>query len=202
MTVDPGYFRDVYAVSPDPYGLASRWYEARKYALTVALLPRERYLAAFEPGCSIGVLTAQLAPRCGSLLACDAVPDAVAAARTRTAGLPGVRVEQRVIPRDWPAGQFDLIVFSEVLYYFGDPDLDAVLRLGVRALRPDGQLIAVHWRHPAPNHPRTGDEVHQVLAGHAGLTRLAGYRDPDFAAEVYTRADGDPRSVAQQGGIV
>ena len=64
VTLDPGYFRDRYAASPDPYGLAERWYEARKYALTVALLPRERYGAAFEPGCSIGVLTAQLAPRC------------------------------------------------------------------------------------------------------------------------------------------
>ena len=64
MTLDAGYFRDMYAASPDPYGLAERWYEARKYALSLALLPRERYGAAFEPGCSIGVLTALLAPRC------------------------------------------------------------------------------------------------------------------------------------------
>jgi SAM-dependent methyltransferase len=202
VTLDPGYFRDVYAASPDPYGLADRWYEARKYALTVALLPRQRYRAAFEPGCSIGVLTARLAPRCGSLLACDAVAGAVASARASTAALPGVRVEQRVIPRDWPPGEFDLIVFSEILYYFDDADLSRVLRLGVSALRPDGHLLAVHWRHPAPEHPRTGDEAHQTLAGHAGLARLAGYRDPDFTAEVYARSDGDLRSVAQAGGIV
>ena len=126
MTVDPGYFRERYAVSPDPYGLADRWYEARKYALTVALLPRQRYGAAFEPGCSIGVLTARLAPRCASLLACDAIDSAVASARTRTARLPGVRVERRMIPRDWPPGEFDLIVFSEILYYFDDGDLDQV----------------------------------------------------------------------------
>ena len=202
MTVDPGYFHDRYAVSPDPYGLADRWYEARKYALTVALLPRQHYGAAFEPGCSIGVLSAMLAPRCGSLLACDAIDGAVASARATTARLPGVRVERRVIPRDWPPGEYDLIVFSEILYYFGDADLDQVLRLGTGALRQDGHLLAVHWRHPAPDHPRTGDEAHQALAGHPGLTRLAGYRDPDFAAEVYTRTDGDLRSVAQAGGIV
>ena len=35
-----------------------------------------------------------------------------------------------------------------------------------------------------------------------GLARLARYRDPDFTAEVYARADGDLRSVAQAGGIV
>jgi SAM-dependent methyltransferase len=202
VTLEPGYFRAQYASSADPWGLAERWYETRKYALTVALLPRERYRAAFEPGCSIGVLTAQLAPRCDRLLACDAVPEAVASARVRTAALPGVRVERRAIPADWPPQSFDLIVFSELLYYFGEADLNQVLRRAVHALRPDGQLLAVHWRHPAPDHPHTGDEVHQALAGHPGLARLAEYRDPDFAAEVYTRADGDLRSVAQAGGIV
>jgi SAM-dependent methyltransferase len=202
VTVHPGYFRERYAASPDPYGLADRWYEARKYALTVALLPREHYAAAFEPGCSIGVLTTKLAARCGSLLACDAIDSALVSARARTAGLPGVRVERRVIPREWPPGEFDLIVFSEILYYFDDDDLDQVLRLGTGALRQDGHLLAVHWRHPAPDHPRTGDEAHQALAAHPGLARLAGYRDPDFAAEVYTHSGGDLRSVAQAGGIV
>jgi len=202
VTLDPGYFREQYAASPDPYGLADRWYEARKYAVTVALLPRERYATAFEPGCSIGVLTAQLASRCDRLFACDAIPDAVASAQARTAGLPGVRVERRAIPSQWPPRQFDLIIFSELLYYFDDADLDQVLRLGTGALRPDGHLLAVHWRHPAPDHPRTGDEVHQILAAHPGLCLLARYRDPDFSAEVYTRADGDLRSVAQAGGIV
>jgi SAM-dependent methyltransferase len=201
MTVDAGYFRDRYAASPDPYGLAERWYEARKYAITVALLPRQRYGAAFEPGCSIGVLTALLAARCDRLLACDVVPDAVASARARTVGLPGVRVEQRAVPGEWPPHSFDLIVLSELLYYFDDADLDEVLRLATGSLSPGGHLLAVHWRHPAP-HPRTGDEVHMQLAAHAGLARLAHYRDVDFTAEVYTRADGDLRSVAQAGGIV
>jgi SAM-dependent methyltransferase len=202
LTLDPGYFREVYGASPDPYGLADRWYEKRKYALTVALLPREHYGTAFEPGCSIGVLTEQLAPRCDTLLACDGVADAVASARARTAGLPGVLIAQRVIPREWPARAFDLIVFSELLYYFDDADFRQVLGLGIGALRPDGHLLAVHWRHPAPDHPRTGDEVHAALAGHPQLALLARYRDPDFTAEVYTRAGDDVRSVAQAGGIV
>jgi SAM-dependent methyltransferase len=202
VTLNTEYFRDRYAASADPWGLAERWYEARKYAVSVALLPRQHYGTAFEPGCSIGVLTAMLAPRCDALLACDAVPDAVASARARTTGLPGVHVEQRTIPDQWPPGSFDLIVLSELLYYFDDADLGQVLGLGLGSLRPGGQLLAVHWRHPAPDHPRTGDEVHQGLAAHAGLARLACYRDPDFTAEMYTRADDDLKSVAQAGGIV
>jgi SAM-dependent methyltransferase len=202
VTIDPDYFRERYAASPDPYGLAERWYETRKYALSVAMLPRARYGVAFEPGCSIGVLTTQLAARCDRLLACDAVAEAVESARARTAELPGVRVEQRVMPKEWPSRSFDLIVFSELLYYFDDTGLDEMLRLGTGALRPGGHLLAVHWRHPAPDHPFTGDRVHELLAGQDGLARLARYRDPDFTAEVYTRADGDLRSVAQAGGIV
>jgi SAM-dependent methyltransferase len=201
VTLNAEYFRNCYAASADPWGLAERWYEARKYAVTVALLPKQRYRRAFEPGCSIGVLTALLAPRCDALLAWDAVPDAVASARARTAGLPGVQVEQRAIPDQWPPGSFDLIVLSELLYYFDDADLGQILGLGLGSLRPGGQLLAVHWRHPAPDHPRTGDEVHEDLATHPGLARLARYRDPDFTAEVYARADADLRSVAQAGGI-
>ena len=142
MTLDPGYFRDYYASSNDPWGLAERWYERRKYALSLALLPREHYGSAFEPGCSIGVLTAQLAPRCGQLLACDAVPEAVASAQERTAGMPGVRVEQRVIPGQWPPASFDLVVFSELLYYFGDADLKQMAREVKEALGDSGATIS------------------------------------------------------------
>ena len=46
-----------------PLGARPRWYEARKYGLTVAALPRRRYRRAFEPGCGSGLLTALLAPR-------------------------------------------------------------------------------------------------------------------------------------------
>jgi chemotaxis methyl-accepting protein methylase len=54
-----------------------------------------------------------------------------------------VLVEQHVVPGEWPARSFDLIVFSEILYYFDDADLDRLLRLGAGALRPGGDLPSV-----------------------------------------------------------
>jgi SAM-dependent methyltransferase len=107
-----------------------------------------------------------------------------------------------VIPGEWPQESFDLIVLSEILYYFDDTDLEQVLGLAVKTLNPGGHLLAVHWQRRAPDHPRAGDEIHQILAGDTRLARLARYRDPDFTAEVYTHANGDLRSVAQAGGIV
>ena len=196
------YFDAMYQAAADPWGLQDRWYEQRKYAISLALLPGRRYRRAFEPGCSIGVLTAMLAGRCDRLLACDGAQAAVRAAAARTRDLPQVLVERRQIPRQWPAGGFDLVVFSEILYYFGDGDLDRVVASGVRALEPGGTLLAVHWRHPVADYPRSGDDVHRVLAARPGLARLVSHREPDFLAEVYLRTEGAPVSVAQATGLV
>jgi len=201
-TLGPGFFDRMYADADDPWGLATRWYEARKYALSLALLPDRRYARAFEPGCSVGVFTRMLATRCDRVLAWDMSAGAVRSARAQTAGLAGVQVERRAVPADWPQGTFDLIVFSEMLYYFGGPDLDRVLHLGEAALRPGGRLLAVHWRHPVAEYPRSGDDVHQALGRRAGLSRLVAHREPDFLAEVYRRGGGPPFSVARAEGLV
>jgi SAM-dependent methyltransferase len=201
-TLGAGYFDGMYSAAADPWGFAERWYERRKYAIALAMLPREQYRAAFEPGCSIGVFSRMLAPRCGTLLSCDLAAAAVQATAARTSALAQVQVEQRDIPRQWPSGRFDLIVLSEVLYYFGDHDLEQVLKHAVDSLEPDGTLLAAHWRHPVAEYPRTGDDVHQVLAAQPGLARLVSHVEPDFLAEVYIRTEGTPASVAQATGLV
>jgi Nodulation protein S (NodS) len=202
MTLGPGYFDAMYAAAPDPWSLRTRWYEARKYAISTAMLPRRRYRDAFEPGCSVGVLSGMLAPRCDRLLSCDMAPAAVKAAAEHTVRFGNVTIEQRAIPRDWPPGQFDLIIFSEFLYYFAGRDLDHVLDLTVAALRPAGTLLAVHWRHPVAEYPRGGDEVHAALASRGGLARLGDHTEADFVAQIYLRGDGEPVSVAQAEGLV
>ncbi|HET9893861.1 MAG TPA: SAM-dependent methyltransferase [Streptosporangiaceae bacterium] len=201
VSLSAGYFDKMYAAADDPWRFQARWYEQRKYALTAAMLPVQNYRDGFEPGCSIGVLTVMLAGRCDRLLSCDLARAAVRAARERTRGIPNVRVEHRELPAQWPSGSFDLIVFSEFLYYFGDGDLTKVTELGEAALRPGGTMLAVHWRHPVADYPQDGDTVHQVLRDRPGLAPLAGYRDPDFLAEVLIRTDSAPVSVAQATGL-
>jgi len=199
-TLGAGYFDGKYAASPDPWGFTSRWYERRKYAISVAMLPAARYGSAFEPGCSIGELTAMLAPRCDALLSCDLSAAAVTAAARRVAAFPHVRVERGAVPGGWPVGsrRFDLVVFSEMLYYLGDDDLRRTLGLATAALNPGGTLLAVHWRHPVARYPRTGDEVHAVIAARPELTLIADHREPDFLAQVYLTvpAGTEPASVS------
>jgi predicted TPR repeat methyltransferase len=202
VTLQAAYFDAMYQTAADPWGFEERWYEQRKYAISLAQLPADRYRSAFEPGCSIGVFTRMLAARCDALLSCDVAEAAVRAAAQRTAGLAHVRVEQRDMPRQWPDGRFDLVVFSEILYYFGDHDLEQVLMNAVTGLEPEGTLLAVHWRHPVSDYPRSGDDAHRVVAAQPGLARLVRHEEPDFLAEVFIRTEGAPASVAQATGLV
>lgn len=199
-SLDARYFDDMYAVSQDPWGFESRWYEARKYAVSAALLPAPRYERAFEPGCSIGVFTRMLAPRCDRLLAWELSAVAARTAATRTAGLPSVQVENRVIGADWPDGAFDLIVFSEILYYFGGSDLDRVLDLASASLRPSGTLLVVHWRHQVAEYPRGGDEVHEIVRARPQFGSLVRHVEPDFLADVLVK--GEAVSVADAEGLL
>jgi protein-L-isoaspartate O-methyltransferase len=114
------YFDSMYSQSADPWDLATRWYERRKYAITLALLPQPTYRHAFEPGCSVGVLTALLSERCDHVTATDVAPTALRGAQRRLDDLgrhDRVTLLRRSIDEPWPKGPFDLLVLSEVGYY-------------------------------------------------------------------------------------
>ena len=196
------YFDAMYQAAADPWGFEDRWYEQRKYAVSLALLPAVRYRSAFEPGCSIGVLTRMLAGRCDAVLSCDVAATAVRAAARRTADLPHVQVERRELPADGRPGRFDLIVFSEIPVLLRGSRPEQTLKNAISALEPDGTLLAVHWRHPVADYPRSGGDVHLALADRPGLSRLVRHAEPDFLAEAYIRTDGTPVSVAQATGLV
>jgi LmbE family N-acetylglucosaminyl deacetylase len=189
------YFDELYADSPDPWQLATSWYEQRKRALLMAALPRARFRHGFEPGCARGDLSELLRHRTDDLLCADASPAAVAATRDR---LPlSVRVEQLRIPEQWPSERFDLIVLSEVGYYV--PDLAGLADRISQTLDDDGVLVLVHWRRAAPDHPHTAETVHATLHSATGLARLAHHEEDDFLLDVLGR---DRRSVAQRQGLV
>lgn len=183
----PGYFAEVWGASDDPWDHGGRWYEARKYALTLAALPRARYGRSFEPGCGAGFLTAGLAERSDAHLAMERHPRGVRATQRRCADQPTVEVVAGEIPGDWPAGHFDLIVLSEVLYYLHGPAVALVLERVADALPPGGDLVAVHHRPVVEAHTWTGDEVHDELLAALDWRRPTRVVDDDFRLDVLTR---------------
>lgn len=181
------YFDDVYAANADPWRFATSPYEAGKYAATLAALPRARYRSALEIGCSIGVLTRQLAGRCDRLLGLDVAEAALAQARARTADLPNVTVRRLRVPDDDPGGAYDLVVLSEVGYYWSPADLGRALGLVARRLEPGGQLVLVHWTPFVPDYPQTGDAVHEAALARPEFRHLAGTRADQYRLDVLER---------------
>jgi SAM-dependent methyltransferase len=195
------HFDRLWRDEADPWGLESSWYEDRKRAVVLASLPDPHFRRVFEPGCAGGALSVQLAARCDELVATDRADEAVERARARLAGQAHVRVERAAVPHGFPAGPFDLVVVSELAYYFDAADR-AALWDGVRErLEPGGTLLAVHWIREAPEYPVTGDEVHDELARLDGFARIVEHREGDFRLDVLARTPPPARSVAHRVGL-
>lgn len=187
-TLPPAYFEDVYRASEDPWDFESSPYEREKYAATLAALPRPTYAEAFEIGCSLGVLTAQLAPRCGRLLAVDVTEAPLAKARQRCASLPQVEFQLLRVPDEYPPQSFDLVLVSEVGYYWSAADLAKAVDLIIASLTAGGQLLLVHWTPPVHDYPLTGDDVHETFLRQAApggpLRHLSGQRHEKYRLDL------------------
>lgn len=193
-TVGQEHFEDFFRRHDDPWGFETSWYEGRKRAVLLAVLDRPRYRSVLELGCATGVLTAELASRADATLGVDLSEVALERARGRAAGGP-VCFARMTLPGEWPEGRFDLIVLSEVAYYWSAEDLVyAVTRLE-GSLTEDGVLVACHWRHPIADAPLTGDEVHARLDHRTSWTRTVRHLERDFVLDVYQRgvaSEGTP----------
>lgn len=162
MSMGRDYFEQLYNANPDPWDFGSSDYERRKYDATLAAIGTG-HVNALEIGCSIGVFTRRLAERCQALLAVDIAETALEAARRRCEGLPHIDFRRMQLPDEFPDGRFDLVVLSEVGYYWSLPDLDRFLDWLSGALAHDGRFVLVHWT-GRTNYPLTGDQVHDHVA--------------------------------------
>jgi SAM-dependent methyltransferase len=185
--VSEAAFEAKYRHSTDPWQFAASPYEQRRYATLLRSLSQARYSRAFEPGCSVGVLTAALAERCDSLLACDIAPTAVHLARQRCVEFSNVRIDHADLAKSLPPGRFDLIVFCELGYYFSAPVLVRIIRALAKRMRPGGEFVAVHWRGRSEDHVLHGDAVHAILKAtlQKRCTWLKGERYREFQLDLW-----------------
>ncbi|WP_240670033.1 class I SAM-dependent methyltransferase [Actinoplanes solisilvae] len=186
-SVSLDYFSGLYMAKDDPWDLATKWHDQRKYAVTVASLPREHYRSCYEPGASIGLLTRLLAARCDEVLAVDSVDSAVEQGRAIVADLPNVRFERAELPAELPDAAYDLIVVGDLLYYFNEADLHATLDGLVQRLEENGDIVAVHFRDRADGGNYDGFQVHAALAAREGLERVVHHEDEWFLLDVFRR---------------
>jgi predicted TPR repeat methyltransferase len=158
-SVGPEFFNDIYARNIDPWGFETSEYERLKYADTLAQLPPGRFRSGLEIGCSTGVLSGILADRCDRLLGVDFAEAALAEARRRHAGRSDLVFSRMHLPGEKPAGHFDLIVLSEILYFMDRADVQATARVVGQLGELGATVILAHWLGNSADHPLHADEA-------------------------------------------
>lgn len=190
-SLDKKYFDDVYQAREDPWEFETSSYEQGKYDDTIASLPRESYISAFEIGCSIGVLTEKLTRKCAHILAIDVTEKPIERARKRLAAIGSVEFKVMSVPAEFPKQNFDLILLSEVGYYFSSEDLQKLQVLIADHLSNSGHVLLVHWTPQVHDYPHTGDEVHESFQNFAEisgrLTNIFSKREEKYRIDLFEK---------------
>jgi hypothetical protein len=187
----PSYFDDLYQADPDPWQFATSEYEAAKYEATIAALPRSNYRSGWEIGGSIGVLTEKLASCCVALLSVDVAALAQARAIERCRALPQVDFQIMRVPEEFPDQIFDLILVSEVGYYWNLHDLCRSRQGLLDRLEVGGHLLLVHWTLYVKDYPLSGDAVHDAFLelSPTPLRHLLGRREAQYRLDLFERIE-------------
>jgi SAM-dependent methyltransferase len=151
-------------------------YERFRHQSVMGALSRRYYAHALEPGCGAGELTAQLARTCDRVTAIDLLQSDVARARARCAPWASVKIHCADIRTYLPEDPVDLIVFSEIGYYFSASELVSIARNLASRMVPGGEFIAAHWLNAGSDHVLHADAVHCQLLANLALRWMTGER--------------------------
>jgi predicted TPR repeat methyltransferase len=162
QSLPPDYFERMFASDPDPWRFETSPYERAKFDRSIAALDGRRHRRALEIGCANGVLTYSLAPHCDAIVSIDVSDTALASARARNTGFSHVQFANMTFPANAPDGRFDLIVMSEVAYYWSAADIAAAGVWIAAHVVSGGDLLLVHWIGDT-DYPQTGDDAVRLL---------------------------------------
>jgi chemotaxis methyl-accepting protein methylase len=132
-------------------------------------------------------LTVRLASICDEIEAVDFSPTAVKKARKRCENLSNVRIRCSPLSGEENFGRFDLVVLSEIGYYFYTPAWRELSGRFVATMNSGSTLLAAHWLGSSTDHQISGDEVHDILASNASLRLEQSERHECFRMDRWVR---------------
>ena len=186
-TTSRAFFEQKYRASEDPWNFGSSSYELSRYDAIIKAIGDKRYKHAFEPGCSVGVLTKQLAGRCDRVDAIDISPTAVDKAIRHCSEYANAYITCDSLVHRNDRVAYDLLIFSEIGYYFEEHTLRAVLRRLISQLTPSALLVGCHWLGTSPDHILSGRKVHEIIAESSELIHLHAEIHPGFRLDSWSR---------------
>ncbi|HEY3998301.1 MAG TPA: SAM-dependent methyltransferase [Candidatus Xenobia bacterium] len=187
----------LFSALPDPWHFERSPFEHERLSRLFQSFGGRRFQRALEVGCAEGTFTGRLAEVADHVTGLDVSEVALARARTRHPSLTFVQHDLGSGPLAEPP--FDLVVASEVLYFFEDPGLlHRVADALVQGLVPGGWLVLAHMRllkddtsghaRTWSGYPRMGAAtVHPVFKSRADLRVLREDLYPLYAICVLER---------------
>lgn len=138
------YFEKIYFKKSDPWEYETSPYEQAKRDALFSTLSTKRWTRALEIGCSIGVNTERLALASDAVVAIDISGRATARAQQRCRHLPNVKVMRKNLFQCQET-HFDLVLCSEILYYYWDPPIlrQKLYNILLQLLAMHGCLVVV-----------------------------------------------------------
>ncbi|MBI5815107.1 MAG: methyltransferase domain-containing protein [Nitrospinae bacterium] len=160
----------------DPYHVGQSDYEKEKLDRAMAALAfKDSFDNVLEVGCGEGFMTEALAGKAAHVLAVDISDIAVKRTAERTAGTSCVTAKRMDVFTTPPSPEYDLVVCSEVLYYFEPEQLPGAVENIIGWIRPGGHAALIHARAKADD--TTGIDMKKF--GAATIHGMFG-KDPRF----------------------
>jgi LmbE family N-acetylglucosaminyl deacetylase len=169
-SVPTEHFEKLYEKSIDPWNYQSNSYEINRFDATIQALPQKHYKNACEIGCSIGVLTEKIGKICDTILGIDCSIKAIEKAKLYNKNNNNIKFEIMRVPEHIPVGSYDLIVLSEVLYFFSADDLLRVSQFVKNQIEENGTCVLVNF---------LGD-TESPMGGHEAANKFCALVEPYF----------------------
>ena len=162
------HFAALYANGGDPWQVRTADYERDKRTATLAPIADRRFERGLEIGCGEGHLTALLAPRCRTMLGVDLDPTIVERAVAFNHDIANLTFRQARVPDAFPDERFDLLVFSEVLYFLNETELQRLAAVLQTTTLPDAHILLVNYLGPTDT-PLSGADAPDFLIACLGM---------------------------------
>jgi cyclopropane fatty-acyl-phospholipid synthase-like methyltransferase len=143
--IDVAGFERKFRQNIDPWHYTTSRFEHFKRDVLLRACGHNKHGSVLELGCAIGETTRHLAPLCLRLMALDGSATAIAEAKRRVRSAH-VKFVHAKLPDQMPHGPFDLIVISEIAYYFRLHELAHLGERIAKATACHGKIVLLHHR--------------------------------------------------------
>ena len=183
-------FDQLFAENPDPWDIDTSDYERGKRKAVLAALGKRRFARMLEVGCAGGALTERLAELASSIVALDVSTKAIDLAARRLPRCDSVEFVVAEVPDYWPAGQFDAVILSEVLYFLSVGEIRQVSQLAHESVTGNGLCLLINWI-GQNDLPVDGDTAVKLFLDAAPWQVAKARREEFYRLDLLERTPGD-----------